>query len=71
MLVSCFGGEVDWVMLSELLYLETLYVWSPSHILRDGILTVSVLADVASLKIFLFPKYRWEILHLTLKTSPL
>lgn len=67
MLVSSFEGEVDWVMLSELLNLETLYVWSPSHILRDGILTLGVLAVIASLKILLFLKYRWEILHPFLK----
>lgn len=54
MLVSSFEGQVDWVMLSELLNLEPLYVWSPSHILRDGILTLGVLAVIASLKILLF-----------------
>lgn len=63
MLMSCFGGEVDWIMISELLYLETLYVLSASHVLQDSILTVRVLADVASLKIFLSPKHRWESLH--------
>lgn len=68
LLVSCFGGEVDWIMISELLYHETLYVLSASHVLQDSILTVRVLADVASLKIFLSPKHRWEFLHPTLKT---
>lgn len=71
MLVSSFEGQVDWVTLSELLNLEPLYVWSPSHILRDGILTLGVLAVIASLKILLFLKYRWESLHPILKTSAL
>lgn len=55
-------------MISELLRLEMLYILSPSHILRDGILTVRVLADVASLKIFLFPKHKREFFHPTLET---
>lgn len=37
-------------MISELLYRETLYVLSGSHVVQDSILTVRVLADVASLK---------------------